>query len=306
MANTGAMVACFLPSALAESLALPGGEAADQLHVTLAFLGKADDLTVGNVGRLRELAGAISLSFAPIPAKISGVGRFSAPEGDPDPFYLSVDAPSLPAFRQAVFDSLKSASLPVAEDHGFTPHVTIAYLPKGVPDPIETINQLDFIFSELAVTIGDNIMVWPLRGQKRGMLKDFSVGRPFGGYNDFDDCLAKNQDKENPEAYCGMIQAKVEGGKKKRTDLIERYSDVFTDALKEMLKGKVNDDDWRAAIRYARAKAGGVASAEAKLKKVEEDMQISAIAKLIGGTPLTSLSDLEVLSLEEVLREALP
>lgn len=33
---------------------------------------------------------------------------------------------------------------------------------------------------------------------------------PFAGYNNFNDCVNKNQDKENPEAYCGSIQHKVE------------------------------------------------------------------------------------------------
>lgn len=34
---------------------------------------------------------------------------------------------------------------------------------------------------------------------------------PFAGYRDFDDCVAKNQDKANPEAYCGQIKHRVEG-----------------------------------------------------------------------------------------------
>lgn len=35
---------------------------------------------------------------------------------------------------------------------------------------------------------------------------------PFADYKDFDDCVSKNQDKDNPEAYCGSIKAKVEEG----------------------------------------------------------------------------------------------
>jgi len=33
---------------------------------------------------------------------------------------------------------------------------------------------------------------------------------PFAGYDDWKDCISKNSDKSNPEAYCGSIQAKVE------------------------------------------------------------------------------------------------
>lgn len=40
---------------------------------------------------------------------------------------------------------------------------------------------------------------------------------PFAGYSDFADCVAKNKDKGNPKAYCGSIQARVEGKSKKKT-----------------------------------------------------------------------------------------
>lgn len=33
---------------------------------------------------------------------------------------------------------------------------------------------------------------------------------PFAGYSDFDDCVARNQDKDDPEAYCGAVKAKTE------------------------------------------------------------------------------------------------
>lgn len=33
---------------------------------------------------------------------------------------------------------------------------------------------------------------------------------PFGRYRDFDDCVSKNQDKEDPEAYCAEIERRAE------------------------------------------------------------------------------------------------
>jgi len=33
---------------------------------------------------------------------------------------------------------------------------------------------------------------------------------PFGGYKDFADCVSKNQNKNNPEAYCATIKRKIE------------------------------------------------------------------------------------------------
>src|SRR4030042_3388789 len=34
---------------------------------------------------------------------------------------------------------------------------------------------------------------------------------PFGDYVDFADCEAKNQDKDDPEAYCAAIKRQIEG-----------------------------------------------------------------------------------------------
>jgi proteasome lid subunit RPN8/RPN11 len=34
---------------------------------------------------------------------------------------------------------------------------------------------------------------------------------PFGPYKDFEDCIRKNKDKNNPEAYCAALHKKITG-----------------------------------------------------------------------------------------------
>jgi len=50
--------------------------------------------------------------------------------------------------------------------------------------------------------------------EKRGVvlaeIMPQKLGEPCAGYTDFADCVAKNQDKGNPEAYCGAIKAQTE------------------------------------------------------------------------------------------------
>jgi hypothetical protein len=38
-------------------------------------------------------------------------------------------------------------------------------------------------------------------------------GAPFADYSDFEDCVSKNSDKDDPNAYCGYIKHKVEDSK---------------------------------------------------------------------------------------------
>ena len=37
---------------------------------------------------------------------------------------------------------------------------------------------------------------------------------PFADYKDHDDCVSKNKDKADPDAYCATIERKVKEGKK--------------------------------------------------------------------------------------------
>jgi hypothetical protein len=39
---------------------------------------------------------------------------------------------------------------------------------------------------------------------------------PFGKYKNFEDCVKRNQDKQNPAAYCAEIKRRIEDAKKKR------------------------------------------------------------------------------------------
>lgn len=34
---------------------------------------------------------------------------------------------------------------------------------------------------------------------------------PFAGYKDFEDCVNKNQDKDDPEAFCAWLERRTEG-----------------------------------------------------------------------------------------------
>ena len=44
---------------------------------------------------------------------------------------------------------------------------------------------------------------------------------PMGPYSDFDACVRENQDKDNPEAYCGAIKAEIENSEYDRDKIYE-------------------------------------------------------------------------------------
>ena len=86
--------------------------------------------------------------------------------------------------------------------------------------------ELEFIYSEIKAlesVLGEKLIQKSKEVKKSNIIFDFSkldegiarlIGKPFAGYKDFADCVRQNQDAKDPDAYCGSIQAQVEGKKK--------------------------------------------------------------------------------------------
>ena len=64
------------------------------------------------------------------------------------------------------------------------------------------------------------------------------LGEPFAGYSSFDDCVAKNPDKEDPEAYCASIKQKAEGETAEVRESKDIY-EMFRNANQHIEKSRV-------------------------------------------------------------------
>ncbi len=135
-ANTdGVMVALALPTGAALTLHQLAqktfGENAeitpsDEMHITLAYFG---DVAQMNVSRetLTALVRAFAAEHSPINGMVSGVGRFGASDTQAA-VYASFDSPLLPRLQSDLVDLLDAAGVSVDKTHGFTPHITLAYV----------------------------------------------------------------------------------------------------------------------------------------------------------------------------------
>lgn len=158
-----AMVALRIPDNLRQELqqAYPimSDETRDNLHVTLAFLG--DERTLDR----SKLVGAMAdfvMSVKPIKTQLQGIARFVS-GGEKDPIVATIDSPDLPAFRQALTDALDKHGIPYHKEHGFIPHMTIAYIPKDDPMPMDTIEPLEMNFDSACLVVGNQWIAFQLR-----------------------------------------------------------------------------------------------------------------------------------------------
>lgn len=117
------------PPDIASALAVKGGVDPDDLHVTLAHCPQPADPNV-------VLAAAVLASqlLWECDGTINGSGRFVI-DDDTDAVFVSVDSPGLSQLRDVVLGVLAQGGVQVSKDHGFVPHITLAYLPRSQASP---------------------------------------------------------------------------------------------------------------------------------------------------------------------------
>jgi 2'-5' RNA ligase len=155
------MVALVVPPEQAETFVVDDGLPADDLHITLAYLGHVDEVDnpPGTLSTLLDVVTAVAGQHAPVVGQVSGVGRFAA--GQQDAFYLSYDSPGLDWLRGQLVAALSAAGLPVSMLHGFTAHITLAYLSSSDPAPRNRIDPVTVEFDALVVAWGQTRLTVP-------------------------------------------------------------------------------------------------------------------------------------------------
>lgn len=162
-AHPGAMIAFLLDEATIQALqaaCAPTSVAPD--HVTLVYLGPDASALDAHKSALIRWIAEIACCTLPIEGTVNGFGRFASSEGDDtSALYASVDCPALPSFRQRLWDAACMAGCEPAAEHGFTPHITLAYLPLGTATPSLDIPAIPLRFSAFALVWGGEQITFP-------------------------------------------------------------------------------------------------------------------------------------------------
>jgi 2'-5' RNA ligase len=156
--QTGIMVALMIPEGDARDMVLDLDTALPwtELHLTLAYMGKTDEVADEGefYSKVLEALREVASDHDQIEGQVSGVGRFSI-KGDADAFVYLFDSPALPEFRQALVDALDEQGIEVNKDHGFTPHITLAYLKEGEENPIRRSETKVLAFDVITFCYGE-------------------------------------------------------------------------------------------------------------------------------------------------------
>lgn len=146
------MVALEVPAGTVPTIA--GGTPADDMHVTLCFLGK--DVTDAQLARALMRAYDVS-TVPPLSGSVGGLGVFPAGDDGRRAVWCPVDVPGLSDMAQRL------QALSPDAGHGFTPHITLGFVGSTdkLPAPVD---PRAVTFSSLIVKRGDQVFRFPLGG----------------------------------------------------------------------------------------------------------------------------------------------
>lgn len=163
--STLGMVAVYPASDEAETLAIEGGHEPADLHVTLVFLGEAEELPAEAV---TAAVAQVARELGPVSGTVGGVGRFSeGPDGVP--VLALPDVQGLTLLRERIVDELGHSGVRSPSEHGFLPHMTLAYMTADEELDLESAEEklgLPLTFDTVSVVLAGKRYDYKLSGSR--------------------------------------------------------------------------------------------------------------------------------------------
>ena len=178
------------------------------------------------------------------------------------------------------------------------------------PEPSVNVKQMFALptFEVAGLNVAESVTIkaseiQPFKASESTRLK---LGEPFAAYTDFEDCVSKNQDKENPEAYCGSIKKDTEDKINTSTNLkqlTDKVNEVITEVNKPIIVSK-DDTSWVKQLQQTReALTDSLTDLQSKMpsddvswkeqiRKVNDDLvsMVQNLNKIVSEIPADDVS----------------
>lgn len=166
-AHRGAMVALMLTPEQQEIMSLYRvGDMADSEadHITLMYLTDEADLLMGVKNEIIECLACIAKECMPVVGNLNGYGRFAG-NTEIYPVYANYDSPTLFSLRAKMMWKLGELNIDMPDEHGFTPHLTLGYLPVFTELPQLGITPMSLDFGTMSLIWSGERIDFVLAGQ---------------------------------------------------------------------------------------------------------------------------------------------
>jgi 2'-5' RNA ligase len=176
MAHTGVMVALYpdrrnLGRLSRVAASLPNAQSADDMHVTICYLGEREALEPYKALIFAALMDVAEHAPVPLPLelRLRGAGRFDHVNDDgTQAIYAAIQSPDLHTLRDAIKASLASVGAEADQTFPtFTPHITLGYIPSYLPTPAVHVPPMTIPAGTLYLCWGSEKIALPMRAAKR-------------------------------------------------------------------------------------------------------------------------------------------
>lgn len=165
--STSTMIALYPPADVAESLAVEGGVPASELHVTITFNGDTEENDFNALAEAVKQWAEDAPMDVTLEGTVGGIGAFPASdESKGTPWFVPVDIPGLNTLHEQM-KAVADKFAPAAENHGYTPHMTLTYGAEGETPP-SPVASTPVKFTELWVVRGNTMRVKVPLGAETG------------------------------------------------------------------------------------------------------------------------------------------
>lgn len=210
-----------------ENIAVEWGVPVEELHLTMVFFTEADLFTLSR-DKFFELVEDQMLF--PITGELNGLTVFySSADKGKNVLVLNVDSPLVEDFRIGLLQQCKDRNIVLSRTHGYSPHITIAYLDNDTPVPDHDRTPKPVRFTRLRASYGkwtreyiikdgeekpEGIEVKGLRRVRtpKGSRK---YGQPIGTV------IARDKIKKITDMHLPSVTTQIENGHGKRDKPIE-------------------------------------------------------------------------------------
>lgn len=219
--HTGAMIALVPSAEHVGRLVVDGGEPAEELHLTVVYLGEAADIPGDIQGAIHDVAAAYAASTAPIEADGFAVNAFNPHNPDVDTaLVMGVGGQPLSDLHMGVNGRVRKLMTPPDNHAPWVPHVTFAYTDDlgRIPGLVDKLGPV--VFDRLRVAMGDDVTDYPLTGTPgdpfdveawaAGNAGKLRLGQPGG----FRRCVKRLRDEPgitDPEGLCAVLHHRATG-----------------------------------------------------------------------------------------------
>lgn len=124
----GVMVAFVPPREIAEQVVQEGGQPVEDLHATLAYLGRVSDYSRDQLEALPRLVGGWAVHQKPLTLRVGGVLKFSNSRKGQHVLAAAMDILGGAQMHSSLAQFLQARGYRFPSEHGWLPHMTLSFV----------------------------------------------------------------------------------------------------------------------------------------------------------------------------------